>query len=286
MGLTRDQVIETLRWRYDFYSSRAVAGDLIEAISGDYDAAELDDGQARALYERLVADPLNAAAAAHLRPLLGIPEPKASEEADAGGDDARKKAEEDARKKAEVDARKKAEEDARKKAEVDARKKAEEDARKKAEEDARKKAEEDARKKAEEDARKKAEEDARKKAEEDARKKAEEDARKKAEEDAKKKAREADGTVELSITLTGAPKGKHVVVVGNLDELGGWKPAKGLELSETKGSWSGKLTAPVGTELEYKFVSIDGDDETWEGGKNRKLIATAGEGELKLTWQS
>eukprot|EP00960_Hanusia_phi_P051959 761142-Hanusia_phi.AAC.2 len=69
--------------------------------------------------------------------------------------------------------------------------------------------------------------------------------------------------------------GDTVLVVGNIPELGDWKPQRGAKLSTNAGSfpyWSATVTARPGFALEYKFViQKGGGDLVWEKGENRKI---------------
>ncbi|GAB1642238.1 S8 family serine peptidase [Krasilnikovia sp. MM14-A1259] len=71
--------------------------------------------------------------------------------------------------------------------------------------------------------------------------------------------------------------GQTVSVVGNLPELGGWDPARGVPLAAGGYPvWSGGAGLPAGTPVEYKYVIRDPDGAvTWEPGENRAMLIPA-----------
>ncbi|GIE34759.1 peptidase S8 [Actinoplanes italicus] len=68
--------------------------------------------------------------------------------------------------------------------------------------------------------------------------------------------------------------GQQVLVVGNLPELGGWDPARAVALDAAGYPvWSGGLSLPPDTAVEFKYVKRDPDGTvTWEPGANRTTI--------------
>ncbi|EKX38931.1 hypothetical protein GUITHDRAFT_115036 [Guillardia theta CCMP2712] len=69
--------------------------------------------------------------------------------------------------------------------------------------------------------------------------------------------------------------GDTVLVVGNVPELGEWKPQRAAKLSTNSGSfpyWNVAITLRPGFSLEYKFViQKSGGELVWEKGENRKI---------------
>jgi len=83
--------------------------------------------------------------------------------------------------------------------------------------------------------------------------------------------------------------GQNVYVVGNLPELGSWKPASGVKMSAASyPDWTAKVGLPAGTSFEYKYVKIDENGTvTWESGGNRTATVGAdGSVALHDTWRS
>ncbi|PIE20269.1 MAG: hypothetical protein CSA66_00875 [Proteobacteria bacterium] len=244
MALSRDAFVEALQYRYDYYSARAVASEVLETV-GASDKAELSKDDVAAACDELAHDSRNGFVVDHIRSLAGLVAPKA----DAPGEDAA------AKKKAAAEAKKKAAAEA-KKAAAEADKKAAAEAKKKAAAEAKKAAAE-------------------------AKKKAAAEADKKAAAGADK----APTHVDQVFAVKGAPEGQ-LVVVGNLAELGDWKPGGGLKLSLEGDTWQGGLKVAVGAELEFKYVIINGDAQTWEGGDNHKLVADPKAPRFERVWQA
>ena len=66
--------------------------------------------------------------------------------------------------------------------------------------------------------------------------------------------------------------GENVYVVGNVPELGNWNPANGFALSpDNYPTWSGTITLPHSTIIEYKYVKLNGGNATWQSGANRTV---------------
>ncbi len=90
-------------------------------------------------------------------------------------------------------------------------------------------------------------------------------------------------TVDVSFTCNNGTTyvGQSVYVVGNHAALGNWAPASGVKLDPTSyPSWSGTVTLPTNTAVEWKCVKRDEADATagveWQGGANNSVTATAG----------
>ncbi|RZU49464.1 subtilisin family serine protease [Krasilnikovia cinnamomea] len=68
--------------------------------------------------------------------------------------------------------------------------------------------------------------------------------------------------------------GQNVYVVGDVPQLGGWDPARGVPLGAGGYPvWSGGVGLPAGTQIEFKYVIRDPDGTvTWEPGANRTAL--------------
>ncbi|BFU43166.1 S8 family serine peptidase [Krasilnikovia sp. MM14-A1004] len=68
--------------------------------------------------------------------------------------------------------------------------------------------------------------------------------------------------------------GQNVYVVGDVPQLGGWDPARGVPLGAAGYPvWSGGVGLPAGTPIEFKYVIRDPDGTvTWEPGANRTAL--------------
>jgi hypothetical protein len=78
--------------------------------------------------------------------------------------------------------------------------------------------------------------------------------------------------------------GQSVRVVGNQSALGSWAPASGFGLT-AQGSganvpWSGTVSLPPGTSIQYKYVKWNGTTASWESNQatasgNREITMPA-----------
>ena len=60
--------------------------------------------------------------------------------------------------------------------------------------------------------------------------------------------------------------------MGNVAELGGWDPASAVALSaDNYPTWSGDVSLPDSTTVEYKYIKKDGGNVTWMSGGNLSL---------------
>ncbi len=68
--------------------------------------------------------------------------------------------------------------------------------------------------------------------------------------------------------------GQEVTLVGDLPELGGWDPSKGLKLDGGGyPTWSGAAELPSGVAFRYKYVVRGPDGDRWESGPDRRWEA-------------
>ncbi len=91
-------------------------------------------------------------------------------------------------------------------------------------------------------------------------------------------------SVTFTIANANTVTGQNLRVVGNVTGLGAWAPASGFALT-IQGSganvpWSGTVSLPAGTAIQYKYVKWDGSTATWEsnqatGSGNREFTSCA-----------
>ncbi|GAA2524189.1 carbohydrate-binding module family 20 domain-containing protein [Winogradskya humida] len=81
--------------------------------------------------------------------------------------------------------------------------------------------------------------------------------------------------------------GQNVFVLGNQDALNNWGTSGGVALSSgTYPVWTGAVSLPKNTTVEYKYVKKDGATVTWESGENRTFnTGTACTKTLTDTWK-
>ena len=77
--------------------------------------------------------------------------------------------------------------------------------------------------------------------------------------------------VRFTIANAGTVNGQNLRVVGSQSALGSWAPASGFAMT-IQGSganvpWSGTVTLPAGTAVQYKYVKWDGASATWESNQ-------------------
>jgi len=69
--------------------------------------------------------------------------------------------------------------------------------------------------------------------------------------------------------------GQNVFVVGNVPALGSWNPAAAVALSPTNYPvWTGSVTLPQNTRVEYKYIKKVNSDVVWESDPNRVVTTT------------
>ncbi|QXE25033.1 glucan 1,4-alpha-glucosidase [Richelia sinica FACHB-800] len=86
--------------------------------------------------------------------------------------------------------------------------------------------------------------------------------------------------VTFNVNATTKP-GENIYLVGNNALLSNWEPSSGIKLSPTAyPNWNVKVSLPVSTTFEYKFVKRDGNGNTiWEQGQNHSF-QTPGSGSI------
>ncbi|SFP00797.1 alpha-amylase [Amycolatopsis arida] len=93
--------------------------------------------------------------------------------------------------------------------------------------------------------------------------------------------------VEVAFSATASTWwGQQVLVVGDVPQLGGWDPARGVALSARDYPvWTGSVRLPEGQRFEYKLVKRAPDGNVvWESGPNRQHTVT-GPTTLIATWR-
>lgn len=90
-------------------------------------------------------------------------------------------------------------------------------------------------------------------------------------------------TIEVEATNDRTAWGEHVVLVGDLPELGAWDPAAGVRLDAARWPvWTASVALPRGVRARYKLVTVDAAGRArWEPGTDRAL--TAFDGPLAIT---
>lgn len=75
-------------------------------------------------------------------------------------------------------------------------------------------------------------------------------------------------TVTFSIANANTTYGQNLYVVGNQTALGSWTPASGYALtiqgSGANATWSGSVSLPASTAVQYKYIKWDGSTATWK----------------------
>ncbi|GAB7129583.1 carbohydrate-binding module family 20 domain-containing protein [Silvimonas sp. JCM 19000] len=79
-------------------------------------------------------------------------------------------------------------------------------------------------------------------------------------------------TVTFSIANANTTYGQNLYVVGNQTALGSWTPASGYALtiqgSGANATWSGSVSLPASTAVQYKYIKWDGSTATWESNQS------------------
>ncbi|MEV8518021.1 carbohydrate-binding module family 20 domain-containing protein [Dactylosporangium sp. NPDC051484] len=90
----------------------------------------------------------------------------------------------------------------------------------------------------------------------------------------------------VSFTVTGAPSGNPIYLVGSVAALGSWNTSAALPMTASGSSWSTTVPLPANTAIEYKFIAKDaGGNVTWEPGSNHTYtVPASGTGSINTTW--
>ena len=99
----------------------------------------------------------------------------------------------------------------------------------------------------------------------------------------------AGATVDASVTLHATlDPGQTAYIVGGSPALGNWSPDAAIPLTAVgDGTWTGTVTLPGSTTIEYKYIRKDAaGNVTWESDPNRS-VTTASGGSMALddTWR-
>ncbi|WP_433618487.1 carbohydrate-binding module family 20 domain-containing protein [Dactylosporangium sp. CA-139114] len=90
----------------------------------------------------------------------------------------------------------------------------------------------------------------------------------------------------ISFTVSGAPTGNPVYLVGSVPQLGSWNTANALPMTASGANWTTTVSLPAGTGIEYKFITKTGSGTvTWEPGSNHTYtVPASGSGAISTTW--
>lgn len=80
--------------------------------------------------------------------------------------------------------------------------------------------------------------------------------------------------------------GQNIRVVGNVPELGGWDTSKSVPLSASgyKGNdplWSITVPIAAGSQVQYKYIRVQGSQVTWESDPNRSFTVPSATCDIK-----
>jgi alpha-amylase len=93
------------------------------------------------------------------------------------------------------------------------------------------------------------------------------------------------GQVPETFSVSGAPTGAPVYLVGSLPALGSWSPTSAIPLAQNGATWSATVNLPSGTAFQYKYVTKDANGNvTWELDPNHSASTGSTAGTLNDTW--
>ncbi len=92
--------------------------------------------------------------------------------------------------------------------------------------------------------------------------------------------------VNVTFTIANANTswGQNLYVVGNQTAIGNWSPAAGFKLtiqgSGSNAAWSGTVSLPANTKIQYKYVKYNGSTAVWESNSatpsgNREITTSS-----------
>ncbi|WP_238015743.1 carbohydrate-binding module family 20 domain-containing protein [Dactylosporangium sp. AC04546] len=89
----------------------------------------------------------------------------------------------------------------------------------------------------------------------------------------------------VSFTVTGAPTGDPIYLVGSVAALGSWNTANAVPMTANGSAWTTTVSLPAGA-LEYKFIQKSASGTvTWEPGSNHTYtVPASGTGTINTTW--
>jgi alpha-amylase len=90
----------------------------------------------------------------------------------------------------------------------------------------------------------------------------------------------------VTFSVTGAPAGQPVYLVGSVSQLGSWNTAAALPMTASGSGWTVNVALPAGTAIEYKYIEKDASGNvTWEPDANRAYtVPGSGSGVLNDVW--
>lgn len=104
----------------------------------------------------------------------------------------------------------------------------------------------------------------------------------------------AQVSVRFKVNNATTDYGTNVYIVGSVPELGSWDTTKAIgplfNDTPTIGvypTWFYDISVPANTQIEYKFIKIDGaGNVVWESGMNHVYTTPASNtGEVTVNWQ-
>ena len=90
----------------------------------------------------------------------------------------------------------------------------------------------------------------------------------------------------VTFTVTGAPAGTPIFLVGSVPALGSWAPAGAVAMTASGANWTTTVTLPANTAIEYKFIAkTSSGTVTWEPGSNHAYtVPASGSGTVNAAW--
>nr|GAT49309.1 glycoside hydrolase family 15 protein [Mycena chlorophos] len=92
--------------------------------------------------------------------------------------------------------------------------------------------------------------------------------------------------VTFNVVATTVP-GQNIYLTGNVAALQEWSTSTALLMSSANyPTWSITVDLPASSDIQYKYVNIDGSTVTWESGNNNEFTSPAAGGSLTIndTW--
>jgi alpha-amylase len=94
------------------------------------------------------------------------------------------------------------------------------------------------------------------------------------------------GQPAVTFSVSGAPSGNPVYLVGSVTALGNWNTGSAIPMTENGSTWSTTVSLPASTAVEYKYITkTSGGTVTWEADPNHSTTTPAsGAVTLNDTW--
>ncbi|MEY9963575.1 alpha-amylase [Streptacidiphilus sp. MAP12-16] len=90
-----------------------------------------------------------------------------------------------------------------------------------------------------------------------------------------------------TFTVSGAPTGAPLYLVGSIGALGSWAPASAAPMTQSGSNWTVTVGGlPTSTTVQYKYIAKDSNGNvTWEPGSNMSLTTpSSGSASVSDTW--